>query len=379
MPWKKLSQTIFLLLFSAISITPLVAKEMLFSPIMGGEHPIIYIDEEMNVGYIDLPSAIPAMISVPNSNKIYATAGLDAKSYVVVIDYSQEPKISNKILLPHDISSNSTMAAHPDGTKVYVNYGEHDYHEGLGRIGVIDTKQEKVTGLIDCKVSNLSFSPDGKTLYASGPETVYVIDTSSDSIKTQFSPKVSGTGPYTLAATPDDKQLYVVSDKDVIVLDSSSYETLFDVVNATHPLKPAFTSDSKWGFVPDNSEGAVSIVNNTYGSFWTQIKLKSPNQNGVVIQKAPDGIEYAYTYTKDNVTYPEGITAINTQSQKISAWLPKISLYSHPVFSKDGSKLYVATGTTVVVIDTNIHHFKIINQTAELGATPTCLVIVEID
>lgn len=382
MSYQKLFHKALLFLICIFGATPLIGKEMLFSPLVGGKTSIVYIDEEMNVGSINTPGSVRTMIAIPNSKKICFLEADNPHCYASIIDYSEKPKISNRITLSTSIGPDSTSVAHPDGKKLYIGFA--DESDGLGKIGVIDTDQEKVINLIHCKVSNLSLSPDGKWLYAADHDTVYVIDTSSDSIKTQFSTKLSAVGNLITAPTPDGKQLFVVGNKDVIVYDTCSYQPIFDVVNAEYPLRPAFTSDNKWGFIPDTDQGVVSVTNNAYKSFWTQIKLSAQNQNGVVVHEAADKIEYAYTYTAGNIDSPEGITAIKADTQEVSAWLPGFCLYSTPVFSKDGSKLYAPCFTDrnenkLLVIDTDIHHFKVVNQTGNLDGTPICLIKVEVD
>ncbi len=211
-------------------------------------------------------------------------------------------------------ASPSPGAAHPDGTRMYLNAGNG--------VEVIDTRTHEVSPVVDLGIRSdrLVFHPNGKILYAGSgiKATIWQIDTTTNTVEDAV---VVGSEFFLSSLTIDSagKHLYLTGALGVIVVDTSDLSTL-----------TIETWERSFGMAI-HPHGRVGDVTNGIGSTISVIDLASNIEVDTISGGSIDG--------------PWGVAV-------------------HP----DGSALYVSNSAgTVSVIDTETHT---IVETVTVGSAP---------
>jgi YVTN family beta-propeller protein len=145
-----------------------------------------------------------------------------------------------------------------DGSRAYVGVSD-----GVNWvISVIDTKSKACIATIPIKeglfLYGLTITPDGKQVYATGHDRVFVIDTE----KNQISKTISiGNYNYGIAMNPTGTQVYVTHRGKVSVIDTQSQTVIKTIVvgdphRTAHAI--AFTPDGTQAYVGE--QGHLSVV-----------------------------------------------------------------------------------------------------------------------
>ena len=155
------------------------------------------------------------------------------------------------------------LAVHPNGTFVYVANGSG------ASASVISTLTNKVVATIPVGSNPVAvaISPDGGTAYVtnSGSNSVSVIQTVNNTVVNTIN--VGSPGPAGAAVSPDGRWLYVADSNDgnsgnlVTVIDTGSQTIAGTIVVGTGPHYIAFTQESAFAYVTNDSSNDVSVIN----------------------------------------------------------------------------------------------------------------------
>ncbi|MFY9561410.1 MAG: beta-propeller fold lactonase family protein [Terriglobales bacterium] len=155
------------------------------------------------------------------------------------------------------------LTVHPNGTFVYVASGS------AGSVSVISTLTNKVVATIPVGSNPVlvAISPDGTTAYVtnSGSNSVSVIQTVNNTVVNTIN--VGSPGPAGAAVSADGRWLYVADSNDgnsgnlVTVIDTTTQTIAATIVVGTGPDYIAFTQDSAFAYVTNDTSNDVSVIN----------------------------------------------------------------------------------------------------------------------
>lgn len=298
--------------------------------------------------------------------------GIDNQDSVTVLNLTNNTVVTTI----HDESFDEPfrIAINPDGTKAYVT------NSNSTTISIIDTKTNKVTGIIDGfdGPSGMVISPSGRRAYVNNYGAG---DRSGLARSVRFVSLVSNTiigeeiivdqAPAALAMSPDGQYVYVISYVDgnpgtgTMSIIRTSDNTVIDVIPGfSGPFSIALTPNGKYAYITNFGSNnftpigtTVTVVNAREHTIVATIDL-GIQPSGVAI--TPDG-HFAYV-TNYNTLYANstnftGLTAgqgtvniINVKKKKLIP--PTIAVGQSPnsiAIAPDGKHAYVTNFTSNVV------------------------------
>ena|GEM_PF-675351 len=335
----------FLLLLLILSTTP-VALANNSSIIWQGEHQnssIIGPDAYQN------SSATGPYAYITNSDT--ATVHIiDTATNTVIdtVDIETSPTYEWYVVEPFGV------AITPDGTKVYVTYsGSMAYMDS--NVAVIDTATNTLTANVSVRgyPRGVAVSPDGTKAYVvssyGSRGFVSVIDTATDIVKTTV--KV-GREPQGVTVTPDGKEVYVAnSGSDTVSVIDTSRNKLKTTVSVKERCKCTYAPNGVT-ITPDGSK--VYVTN-----YQSDIVSVIDTAKKVVTATVPVGDDpFGVTVAREKVyvanSQSNNVTIIDISSNKVIATVNVGCSPKGIAATPDGSKVYVTNyqGNTVSVIDT---------------------------
>jgi phospholipase C len=228
--------------------------------IVGGNVAIIDTSAMALVSAITSGTTNPyGVAATPDGSEVWVTESGTNTVSVIPTGGSNPNKISSTVVVgvyPHGI------AVTPDGKTAYVaNTGPNTGRGGSETVSMIDVSSQTVTGTIRVGEAPqvVTISPDGSHAFVSCADGIYVIATSTGSVR-----KVHDRlrNPHGVAVTPDGTQAYVAdSDRDqIVVIDVSSLRTIAQVSVGKTPWSAAFTSDGASAYVTNANDDTVSVI-----------------------------------------------------------------------------------------------------------------------
>ncbi len=289
----------------------------------------------------------------------------------------------------------SFIAAHPDGSRVYVV----DAY-APPTVSVIDaqslTHESTIVLQEGGAVNGIAVSPDGARLYAAVSQTergsprsgtLFVLDAQSYSIREKIR---VGKGPADIAASPDGQLLYVINkfSRTLSVIDTGSCAVIDTVDMGTEALHVSVSPDSSRVYASNVINKSVTVVEAENSNLRREITIGTnswdiahdPDNNTIYVTQyhgdavsvidadtniiikeiyvgsAPAAVVVHPDKKRAYVTTVEGpvLSVIDTQKREV------ISEYDLPVsgayymtISPDGRRLYICTDYYhVIVLDT---------------------------
>jgi len=204
-------------------------------------------------------NAIPGIPAVTSDNStVYVPCAISGTVFVVGGPFNAKSiKVGAGGAFDAVLSTNNTS--------LYVTTGSK-------QITVIDTATAKVSGHIKTATETIGLVVTGTTLYATGVNNVYVIDTTSntvvDTIKFHTGPgRFLATLP---AVTPDGAFVYVpvaenlpsgAAENFVLVIDTSTNQIVQTQTVGNKPRQVACASNDIYGYSTNTLDGTVSAYN----------------------------------------------------------------------------------------------------------------------
>jgi phospholipase C len=174
------------------------------------------------------------------------------------------------------------VAITPDGKRAYVaNTGPNTGRGGSETVSVIDVSSQAVTRTVNVGEApqTVTISPDGSLAFVACADGVYVITTSSGSVK-----KVHERlrNPHGVAVAPDGGQAYVTDSERnrVAIIDVSSLHAVKRIAVGRTPWNAAFNSDGSRAYVTNANDNTVSVIDTTTRRVTKTIPLGSGTTTG---------------------------------------------------------------------------------------------------
>ncbi len=296
---------------------------------------VTVIDTEQNraVSVISGASGFPIntggdLLFSPDGSRLYVAAR--ALERLLVID----PATDSLVASAATAANVSGLAFTLDGRKLYVG------HAGLtGSISVIDPRTLANTRNIPLTpIGRLTLHPNGSRLYVAAQGGIAVVDTSSDALVTSLQ-----TSGWRVAVSPDGSRFYVHSQffERIEVLSTTN-----NTVIASIPVRTAAGPRNAIAITPNGAKLYVTspfqlaVIDARANTLQTLVTLP---HNPVNLAVSTDGSTVF-------VAAEGSVQLVDVASNNIKGSVPLGG--GEMVLHPNGSRLYVATGGGVAVIDT---------------------------
>ncbi len=222
-------------------------------------------------------------------------------------------------------------------------------------ISIIDTTTFEVMGTIPLgpgKPNRVQFHPDGKTAWVIYDKShdLGIVDVEAKKLAKRV--KIGGN-PYNLSFAPDGRTLYVLdwasetSGDDVIVynLATERIETKIEV--STWPAHGIFSRDARLLYVSGETAGDVTVIDTTTRQTATRIVHGGGDAMGLAL--SPDG-RTLYLAAGEN----KAVLKVDTATHTITGTIPVPGIIHETTLTTDGKFLYTTLrkANKVVVIST---------------------------
>ena len=290
---------------------------------------------------------------------VSATDGHDTSTFPVTVPVRVPELASTQTQIP--LTSSGPMIA-VSGSRAYV------VNEYYGTVSAIDTNTNTVIRTSARLVpssefypGNLAVSRDGTGLYVANwlEGKIVVVDTGT--LTPVGQPIVVPTGADVMTVSPDGRRLYIAHSGAQTM---SVVDTATRTVTATIPVGSydvtgmAINADGRLLYVADGYNNRVQVVDTVNNAVVGSITLGPPSHNSTPagIALSSDG-RWAYVTNRDNST----VSVIDTTSRTvvgppIVVGVPRylagtVHWPTAIAVSPNGSRIYVADGDDIVVID----------------------------
>jgi len=227
----------------------------------------------------------------PDGNRLYVTDIL--ANTVSVVNTTTGQLIGSAIPVGNEPMG---ICISPNGDFLYVS------NTASKSVSVINTATDAVTTIAINTPGGLCLSPDGNTLYvasALGPGTVYVINTSTNSITGTIA---VGNVPSAMVLSPDGGRLYVANadDATVSIINTATSNILATVKAGLDINGISVTSDGRKVYVSNQNSNSISVIDaatNTVSTFTTPTLAPSSFGNFISPGSTCSGNSTQFTIT----------------------------------------------------------------------------------
>ena len=224
-----------------------------------------------------------------------------------------------------------------------------------GSISIIDTHTFEVTGTIPLgqgKPNRVAFHPDGKTAWVIYDKShdIGVVDAETKKLAKRV--KIGGN-PYNLSFAPDGRTLYVLdwasetSGDDVIVYDLATDKVEKKIEVSTWPAHGIFSKDARLLYVSGETAGDLTVIDTKTRETVTRVVHGGGDAMGLAL--SPDG-RTLYLAAGEN----KQVIKVDTGTHKPTGQIAVPGVIHEATLTLDGKFLYTTLrkANKVVVIST---------------------------
>jgi YVTN family beta-propeller protein len=214
--------------------------------------------------------------------------------WVMVINTETNKVTANITITPRNSDANvngvtltsfsdpDAVAISPDNAYAYVGTGSGD-----SRVIMIDASTNKIVNSITIGsdgIADIAIAPDGKHVYATSDDKIFIIDTATNTVTTTL----TGFGsPMGIAITSDGKYAYTVNNWNdtVFILNTATNAVDRTVSVGQGPRGLAFTRDGKYAYVICDS--STALTDSPGASYVGTVWVISTGEAGASSQATP--------------------------------------------------------------------------------------------
>lgn len=222
-------------------------------------------------------------------------------------------------------------------------------------ISIIDTNTFEITGTIPLgagKPNRVVFHPDGKAAWVVYDKSrdLGVVDAEARKLARRL--RIGGN-PYNLTFAPDGRTLYVLdwasetSGDDVIVYDLASERVETKIEVSTWPAHAIFSRDARLLYVSGETAGNLTVIDTKTRAVVTRVVHGGGDAMGLAL--APDG-RTLYLGAGEN----RAVLKVDTATHKVAGTIPVPGIVHETTLTPDGKFLYTTLrkANRIVVIST---------------------------
>ncbi|MFD0635979.1 hypothetical protein ACFQ9X_34840 [Catenulispora yoronensis] len=180
-----------------------------------------------------------------------------------------------------------------------------------GTLVTFDTATGRISDLaIGGFLGGLAQTPDSRTLYVADHDSVAVVDTASNTLKTKI--PLLGSGAQSVAVSPDGADVYVTDRSGAVsVIDVATDSRIVTVFTPADAQAVAFTPDGRTAYVAADSIVAVNTASHSVAATITD------SAGPASLAVTPDGTQLFV----DNAG-ADSVSVIDTATDTITATIP---------------------------------------------------------
>ncbi len=202
--------------------------------VSAGSIQVIDTYTDATIASIPVDGLPHGIVVSPNGSQVYA---VDRENKNVVVINASRNQIETTIPV---VKAPTGIAISPDGSRIYVtNLSNYNQPPNGGSVSVIDTTSNQVIEdiSIGSRAYAIAVSPDGSRVYTGNYNTIYVIDTNSNSVITTISTVGYGFDIKGIAVTPDGSHVYVGNraSNNVSVIDTNTNSIVMTIPVGSRP------------------------------------------------------------------------------------------------------------------------------------------------
>jgi YVTN family beta-propeller protein/VCBS repeat-containing protein len=310
--------------------------------------------------YTYTPSSSERSVGGLDSFTVTATDGHDTSTFVVTVPVRAPELASSQTQIPLPGSGPNIALS---GSRAYV------FNKYLWTVSSIDTNTNTVirtsqplaSGSTLSYPGNVAVSPDGTRVYVANWVEGKIIQLDPNTLAPVGQPIAVAGGGDDMVFSPDGTRLYVANDGapgSLTVIDTNSRSVVGTIPTTYDTTDMAMSSDGRTLYLADGYYNRIQVLDTNTKSVVGYIPLGSQSYNGNPggIALSPDG-RWAYVTDPDNATVSViDLTSRTVVGDPIVVGVPRweASTVSWPTaiaVSADGTRVYVANGDDIVVID----------------------------
>jgi YVTN family beta-propeller protein len=310
--------------------------------------------------YTYTPSSSERSVGGLDRFTVTATDGHDTSTFVVTVPVRAPELASSQTQIPLPGSGPNIALS---GSRAYV------FNKYLWTVSSIDTNTNTVirtsqplaSGSTLSYPGNVAVSPDGTRVYVANWVEGKIIQLDPNTLAPVGQPIAVAGGGDDMVFSPDGTRLYVANDGapgSLTVIDTNSRSVVGTIPTTYDTTDMAMSSDGRTLYLADGYYNRIQVLDTNTKSVVGYIPLGSQSYNGNPggIALSPDG-RWAYVTDPDNATVSViDLTSRTVVGDPIVVGVPRweASTVSWPTaiaVSADGTRVYVANGDDIVVID----------------------------
>ena len=334
---------------SVVDLSSNTAKLVMPITALGSAEPVssTFLDITPNGGFAWATYGPASTTSVVNTstNLLMASVptGLDANGVTISADNATAYVVSNSLggialvdtrtnkvtgIVAQDIGFAQGVASviTPDGTFLYT-VSEDDL--ALDKINTHDYMKDAVTPLDLGFYDAFTASPDGTFIYAGVGEGIVRVDTTTN----QITDSISLGEPFAIAFTPDGRKAYAtLPDTSAVAVIDTATDTVVGSITSVgdSPGGIAINPDTLLAYVTDftatASEPGVFIIDTTTNTIIGSLPTLGDGPTGIALTTAPTGLCIGNAQGETVVTVDELVLSVNYLLNNCPGRFPPISV-----------------------------------------------------
>ena len=290
---------------------------------------------------------------------VSATDGQDTSTFAVTVPVRVPELVSAQTQIPLPGAGTDIAVS---GSRAYV------FNRYLWTVSAIDTttntlirtSQPLASGTTLNYPGNVVASPDGTRVFVANWVEGKIIELDPTTLAPVGQPIAVAGGGDDMVFSPDGSRLYVAHDganAKLSIIDTTSRTVVGTIGTTPDTTDMAISSDGRTLYLADGYYNRIQVIDTSTNAAVAYIPLGPRSYNGDPggIALSPDG-KWAYVTNTENAT----VSVIDLTTRRVVGdpivvgvppWLASTTRPTAIAVSPDGSRVYVANGQDIVVID----------------------------